>query len=114
MAKKKYLVIGGALLFLAILAAGCVPTATPTATPPAPTVPPVPAASVPFFEAWSTSAHAKSDSEAFNHWNDTAANPDGVPVACAKCHTNTGIVNYLKGSPTNVAVPGGVITCTTC
>ncbi len=113
MVNKKNLVIGGILLFVAILAAGCIPKSTPTATS-VPTQPPVPAASVPFFEAWSGSAHAKSDAEAFNHWNDATANPDGVPVACAKCHTNTGIVNFLNGSPVNIAIPGGVISCTTC
>ena len=115
MAIKKGWLIGCCLVMVVLFLAACAPKATPTATAtPVPTLPPLPAASVPFYEAWAASGHAKADSEAFNHWNDAAANPDGVPVACAKCHTNTGIVDFLSGHAQNVAVPGGTITCTTC
>ena len=113
MSFKRYLVLSLSLLFLALIAVACIPESTPTATPVATPIP-VPVSSVPFFEAWAASGHAKSDSEAFNHWNDATANPDGVPAACAKCHTNSGIVSFLEGNAANVAVPGGVVSCTTC
>ena len=109
MSMKKSLLFVGALLLFAALIVACGKT-SPTATPVATEAPLV----VPFQEAWAGSAHADSTAEAFNHWNDATANPTGVPAACAKCHTSTGIVDYINGAPVDVAVPGGVITCTTC
>ena len=35
------------------------------------------------------------NSEPFRHWDDATANPDGVPVACAKCHTSAGYQDFL-------------------
>lgn len=116
MSTKKALFLVGGLLLLAALIAACGPKATPTPTE-VPTAEPTPTEApleVPFVDIWAGSGHAEADAEAFNHWNDAAANPTGVPAACAKCHTSTGIVDYLNGAPVDVPVPGGVITCTTC
>ena len=40
----------------------------------------------PIMEAWKTSGHANTESEAFRHWDKT--DPKEVPVTCAKCHTS--------------------------
>ncbi len=94
---------------LAAVAVACGPKSTPV-----PTEETVPVSSVPFQAAWAGSGHADGTAEAFNHWNDATADPNGVPADCAKCHTSTGIVDFINGSPVDVPVPAGVITCTTC
>ncbi len=117
MTYKKALVLGAVLLLLAVVGAACKPKATPTPVPTAtavPTPPPVPISDIPNYEAWAASGHADAKAEAFNHWNDPAANPDGVPAACAQCHTSNGLANFLHGQAANVAIPGGVINCKTC
>ncbi|MFA5874525.1 MAG: cytochrome c3 family protein [Anaerolineales bacterium] len=114
MSLKKLLIIAGALLVLAAIVVACGPKTTTTPAPTEPTEETVPVSSVPFQAAWSGSGHADGTAEAFNHWNDTTADPTGVPAACAKCHTSTGIVNFLNGAPVDIAAPGGVIVCTTC
>ncbi len=111
---NKWIILSiGALILIALIVAGCTPKGTPTATP-IPTLPPVPVSMVPFYESWLTSGHADAEAEAFNHWNDVTADPDGVPVACAKCHTTVGMENFLNGTQANIAVPGGVINCNSC
>ncbi len=114
MSLKKLLIIAGMLLVLAAVVVACGPKAiSPTPTP-APTEETMPVSSIPYQAAWAGSGHADGTAEAFNHWNDTTANPTGVPTDCARCHTSTGLVNFLNGAPVDIAAPGGVIVCTTC
>lgn len=54
-----------------------------------------PAGGVPYEELWKESGHNAVDGEPFRHWDDAAANPDGVPTSCAKCHTTAGYQDYL-------------------
>ena len=98
------------------------PTAAPTDAPteaPAPTRPPV---EVPNLAAWEGSAHNAVDTEPFRHWDDATENPDGVPVACARCHTSAGYQDFLgaDGSAPDVvdkavlAKEAQGIQCITC
>ncbi len=111
MSLKKFLIIAGSLLVLAVVVVACGPKTTTT---PEPTEETVPVSSVPFQAAWAGSGHADSTAEAFNHWNDLTKNPAGIPAACARCHSSTGLENLLNGAPVDIAAPGGVIVCTTC
>lgn len=69
-------------------------------------------------EAWAGSGHADSTAEAFRHWDN--ADPQEIPVACAKCHSETGYVDFLgdDGSAAGVvdaAAPiGTVVSCSAC
>ena len=50
---------------------------------------------VPFEAAWAGSGHAKSDAEAFRHWDEE---DDGfVEGSCAKCHSTEGYVDFHGG-----------------
>lgn len=67
-------------------------------------------------EAWLASPHADRSSEAFTHWNE-----DGeIPGSCAVCHSDIGVVDYLRGQKLTVGaidhpVPlGSVIGCVAC
>lgn len=67
-------------------------------------------------DAWLSSPHADSTSEAFRHW-DTEGE---IPGTCAVCHSTTGIIDYL-GTPTTAAsvidhsVPIGTsVECAAC
>src|ERR1041385_2776952 len=123
--KKSLVLLGTALLFAVILVA-CggkpEPTSVPTQAPVATATPTQPPVEVPNKDAWMASAHNAVDSEPFRHWDDATANPDGVPVACAKCHTSAGYQDYLgaDGSTAGVvdkAVPAHNaqgIQCATC
>jgi hypothetical protein len=77
-----------------------------------------PAADIPFAEEWISSPHAKTDAEAFVHWNEE--DPPVVPKTCAKCHSTYGYRDFLgaDGTPANVvdndAKIGSVITCVAC
>jgi hypothetical protein len=119
MSVKKIIILIGALLVLSAILVACgkatetsTETTQPTAQPTATAVPTEAPLVVPFEEAWAASGHADGAAEAFNHWNNDEAKV--VPAACAKCHSNTGIVDYLNGAPVDVPVPGGVVTCVTC
>jgi len=87
-------------------------------TEPAAPSPPgsIPAIEVPFYAEWVTSPHAHRASEAFTHWNQEGA----IPVACAKCHSTPGFLDFLgaDGSAAGVvdrpAAIGTVITCAAC
>ncbi|MBI2977205.1 MAG: hypothetical protein HYY33_09655, partial [Chloroflexi bacterium] len=64
-----------------------------------------PVIDVPYKELWAGSAHNAVDTEPFRHWDDAAANPDGVPTSCARCHTTAGYQDYLGADGTE---PGKV------
>lgn len=51
---------------------------------------------------WKASGHGDSTSDAFNRWNEE--DPPEIPVACARCHSRIGFLDYLgeDGSPTGV------------
>jgi hypothetical protein len=107
---KRILILVGSLLVLSAVLAACGSKVTPT---PESTLPKV---DVPNLETWAGSGHADTTAEAFNHWNDVTANPDGVPTSCARCHTSTGFVDFITNGEVTAAVaaPAGVIVCTTC
>ena len=101
MSMKKSLLLLGAFLLLAVILVAC--GATPTEAPAAPTETSAPteevvvkaAPEVPYLTLWEGSAHNATDTEPFRHWDDATANPDGVPTACARCHTTAGYRDYL-------------------
>jgi hypothetical protein len=96
---------------------------TPTAPAPA-TVQPatsspagsLPLTQIPFYAEWAASPHARRDAEPFNHWNKEGA----IPVACARCHSTPGFLDYLgadgtaPGAVNHPAPVGTVITCIAC
>jgi hypothetical protein len=69
-------------------------------------------------EGWAGSAHADAESEPFRHWDEE--DPKEVPTGCAKCHSETGYLDFLgvDGSAAGVvdaAAPvDTVISCTVC
>ncbi len=77
-----------------------------------------PAVEVPFEALWAGSGHADVEAEAFIHWNE--ADPKAVPVACAKCHSTPGYLDFLgldgtaAGTVDKDAPIGTVITCVAC
>ncbi|CAG0994906.1 C-type polyheme cytochrome OmcC [Anaerolineales bacterium] len=127
MTLKKILILAGTLILAAVVLAACggaateapvaVATEAPTKAPP-PTATPVPTvdpaeAIMPIFAA---SGHADGTAEAFVHWDDVTANPDGIPVACAKCHSEAGFVDFIADGKVDAAVPapGAAFTCAMC
>ncbi|GAB4480945.1 MAG: hypothetical protein Kow0088_22860 [Anaerolineales bacterium] len=91
--------------------------ACPTPEPCPPAVEPV-VKQVPFEQQWVASGHNKADAEAFRHWDET--DDKAVPVECAKCHSETGYLDFLgedgsaAGTVDNPAPIGTTITCVTC
>ncbi len=79
---------------------------------------PKPAVEVPFEARWAGSGHADAQAEAFTHWNE--ATPQEIPVACAKCHSTPGYLDFLgadgsaAGRVDKAAPIGTVITCIAC
>lgn len=67
-------------------------------------------------DAWLSSPHADSTSEAFRHW-DTEGE---IPGACAVCHSATGVIDYLSTPATTAgiidhSVPIGTsVECAAC
>lgn len=66
--------------------------------------------------AWLASPHAKSDAEAFRHWDDEGE----IPGQCAVCHSTTGVIDYMS-SPSDVAsmidhpvATGTTVECAAC
>ena len=122
---KKILILLGTLLLLAVVLAACggapEPTQAPTSAPVEVTPTPQPV-EVPNLVAWEGSAHNAVSDEPFRHWDDATANPDGVPVSCARCHTSAGYQDFLgaDGSAPNVvdkpvaAKDAQGIQCITC
>jgi len=68
--------------------------------------------------AWAASGHADAEAEAFNHWNED--DPPEVEVACAKCHSTPGFLDFLGedgsafGSVESPAEIGTTVTCEVC
>jgi hypothetical protein len=124
MTLKKSLALLGTLILLAVILVACggkpEPTAAPTTAPTeAPAVSTAPTVTTPFKDAFLASAHAKTDAEAFNHWN--SATPAEVPVACARCHSSAGFQDFVgaDGSAVGtveaaVKAPAGTFDCVTC
>jgi len=65
---------------------------------------------------WAASAHGDSSSIAFRHWDEEGE----VPVTCAKCHSSTGMQDYLGADGTAAmtvdkpAKVGSVVDCSAC
>ena len=96
------------------------PTCPPPVTCPEPEACPEPVvATVPFEEAWANSPHNDIESVSFSYWN--TADPAVIPASCAKCHSETGFLDFLgaDGSEAgainaeNVPV-GTTVTCIAC
>jgi predicted CXXCH cytochrome family protein len=71
---------------------------------------------IPYYNAWTMSAHADATALAFNNWNQ-----DGqVPTSCARCHSSEGFVDYIGGDGSAAGVVDrpaptkSVIRCVTC
>jgi predicted CXXCH cytochrome family protein len=71
---------------------------------------------IPYYHAWTMSAHADATALAFNNWNQ-----DGqVPTSCARCHSSEGFVDYIGGDGSAAGVVDkpaptkSVIRCVTC
>ena len=69
-------------------------------------------------EQWQNSPHADASAEAFVHWDED--DPAEVPIACAKCHSTPGFIDFLgadgsEAGAVNQAAPiGSVIECEAC
>jgi hypothetical protein len=50
--------------------------------------------------------HFAGDTEAFRHWD--SATPAVVPAGCAKCHSATGLPEYIQNAGTEVVTKSGV------
>jgi basic membrane lipoprotein Med (substrate-binding protein (PBP1-ABC) superfamily)/predicted Zn-dependent protease len=67
---------------------------------------------------WEGSPHANREAEAFIHWNQES--PPEVNIACVKCHTQTGFLDYIGADGSSIeivdaTVPvGEVLECPTC
>lgn len=71
---------------------------------------------VPFLAQWQSSAHSDQGSESFRHWDE-----DGeIPTRCAKCHSSTGLQDYMGNDGSAVrsvdspAALGTVVDCNAC
>jgi hypothetical protein len=71
-----------------------------------------------FKELWESSPHADDQAEAFRHWDEE--DPQEIPVACARCHSRPGFLDYLGVDGTAVDVVdspkpiGTTVTCYVC
>ena len=69
-------------------------------------------------DIWASSPHADAEAEAFTHWNED--NPQEIPIACAKCHSRPGFIDFLGVDGTQIdqvdkpAIIGTTITCFVC
>jgi len=125
MNKRNFYIFIIVLGFALILAAcgGAATTPAPAAEPtkvPATAVPPTAVPTVDPAEAikpiFAASGHADAAAEAFVHWDDATANPDGIPTSCAKCHSEAGFADFIADGKVDAAVkaPGAPFTCATC
>jgi hypothetical protein len=73
---------------------------------------------VPFEELWASSGHANAEAEAFRHWDED--DPQEVPVACAKCHSTPGYLDFVgadgtaAGTVDNPSPIGTTVECVAC
>lgn len=73
---------------------------------------------VPFQDLWAASPHADAEAEAFAHWDE--ADPQEIPVSCAKCHSSEGFIDFVGADGSefgvvNQAPPrGSIIACAAC
>lgn len=139
---KRFILLALLVLALGLLLAACgqsePPAPQPAATqvpcpecpacpdcpepPPCPTAEPCPepvVATVPFEEQWANSPHNDITSEAFVHWDSD--DPAVVPANCAKCHSETGYLDFLGADGTEAGVinaesfpVGTTVTCAAC
>jgi hypothetical protein len=133
--KLKALLLAFGLLLLSLTLAACGPSAEPQAAatpcpecpecPECPACPecpeaecPEPAVEVPFEEQWASSGHADAEAEAFRHWDED--DPQEVSVACAKCHSTPGYMDFVgadgtaAGTVDNPAPIGTTVECVAC
>lgn len=107
--KSNFLRINIFVLIMAVLlfVAGCKVSETTTEEPPAP--PP----SGPTPETlFAGSGHADESAESFRHWDED--DPPVVPSFCARCHTPTGLDDYLADGVMDNAHDPGTLGCGTC
>ncbi len=146
---KKLSVMMMGLLLLGLVLASCRATPTPEPSPACPTAQPCPdcptpeacpqcpecpapvecpkvecpelptgVTEIPFAEMWAKSGHADYEAEAFRHWDEE--DPKQVPPSCAKCHSETGYLDFLgvdgtaAGTVDNAAPIGTVVSCIVC
>lgn len=116
--KKHHIIAIMGLMFIMV---GLVVLMTPTVTAQdeiTATVPAPPEVLTGFYDLWVESPHADVTAEAFNHWNEE--DPQEVPVACAKCHSTSGYIDYVGADGTEAGVVdaaheiGSTVTCDTC
>ena len=73
---------------------------------------------VPFLEDWLGSGHNDAEAEAFVHWDED--DPAVVPIACAKCHSTPGHLDFLgadgstPGEVDEDAAIGTTVECVAC
>ncbi|MBI1297174.1 hypothetical protein GC175_19670 [bacterium] len=73
---------------------------------------------IPFLSAWMNSPHADSTSRSFTRWD--SSDPQEIPVTCAKCHSTTGMLDYMGADGSDplvvdAAAPvGTVVECMAC
>jgi hypothetical protein len=143
MSKRTKRIIGfSILLTLALVLAACTgatqatepaqgpapTTAPPDAPQPVPTCPAAPACptaeavepgiAAPFEEEWAASPHNDVESPAFTYWN--ATDDKMIPLACAKCHSTPGYIEFLGGDGSEAGKSdqphpiGTTVTCDAC
>jgi len=87
-----------------------------TASYPIVVLEPSDSAQIPYYGAWSMSAHADTTAVAFNNWNQAGT----VPTTCARCHSSEGFVDFVGGDGSTPGVVDqaapvmSVIRCATC
>ncbi|MFO7661565.1 MAG: cytochrome c3 family protein [Chloroflexota bacterium] len=73
---------------------------------------------IPFAEEWMTSPHNDKEAAAFTHWDED--DPPEVPVACAKCHSTPGHLDFLGADGSEALVVndpapvGTTVQCEAC
>lgn len=123
MRRAQFLLLCGCLLVIFGLSlTTTTPTAAqggPTTTPPAPITDPLgqpPTFLADYYEKWVSSPHAKTDAEAFKHWDAEGK----IPASCAQCHSTLGYIDFVGGDGTAAGKVeddkpiGGVINCNGC
>ncbi|MEW6717017.1 MAG: cytochrome c3 family protein [Chloroflexota bacterium] len=89
------------LIGLALVAVSCAPQQVEVTVPVEVTrlvevtkeVPIEPEVEIPFQDLWASSGHADTEAEAFRHWDED--DPPVVSLACAKCHSTLGYLDFL-------------------